>query len=104
MGFWMLYLFLIAQRLTELRIAKRNEQWMKAKGAYEVGRSHYKWIVVVHVLFLFSLLIEVKGVGTEPAFWWWLPFTAFTVAEVLRFWVLYSLGRYWNTKIIVLPG
>lgn len=103
MGFWILFAFLIAQRLTELVIAKRNERWMKARGAFEVGAEHYKWIVAVHVLFFLSLLIEVEGFGARPAFWWPIPFAFFAMAQFLRFWALGSLGRYWNTKIIVLP-
>ena len=104
MGFWMLFAFLIIQRLTELVVAKRNERWMKAHGAYEVGRNHYKWIVTVHVSFFLSLLIEVQWFGAEPAVWWPLPFIVFVLAQVMRFWALFSLGRFWNTKILVLPG
>lgn len=103
MAFWILFAFLIAQRLTELTIAKSNEKWMKERGAFEVGGEHYKWIVAVHLLFFISLLVEVKGFGARPAFWWPLPFAFFAAAQVLRFWALRSLGRYWNTRIIVLP-
>lgn len=104
MWFGVLLGFLLAERLLELGIARRNEQWMKARGGYEVGRSHYKWIVGVHVLFFLSLLVEVAVFGSHPASWWWLPFAVFVVAQVCRFWALFSLGPYWNTKIIVLPG
>lgn len=104
MGFAVLYVFLVVQRFAELAVAKNNERWMKTNGAYEVGGGHYKWIVIVHMMFFLSLLIEVKGVGTEPAFWWWVPFILFVLAQFLRFWALFSLGRFWNTKIIVLPG
>lgn len=104
MGFWMLFAFLIIQRLTELVIAKRNERWMKAHGAYEVGEKHYKRIVALHVLFLLSLLIEVQRFGSEEPGWWPLPFAVFMMAQVIRFWALCSLGRFWNTKILVLPG
>lgn len=26
------------------------------------------------------------------------------MVQLLRGWILYSLGQYWNTKILVLPG
>lgn len=103
MGFWILLVFLVSQRLTELAIARRNEKWMKARGAFEVGREHYKWIVTVHVLFFLSLVVEVQGLGLRPAFWWPVPFAVFMAAQLLRFWALFSLGHYWNTRIIVLP-
>ncbi|HET7579406.1 MAG TPA: isoprenylcysteine carboxyl methyltransferase family protein [Bacillales bacterium] len=104
MGFWILLAFLVVQRLTELVIARRNERWMKARGGFEAGAAHYKWIVMVHVLFFISLTIEVQGFGAHPAFWWPIPFAVFVAAQLLRFWALFSLGHYWNTRIIVLPG
>ncbi|HET7615661.1 MAG TPA: isoprenylcysteine carboxylmethyltransferase family protein, partial [Bacillales bacterium] len=103
-AFWILLVFIILQRLTELVIAKRNERWMKARGAFEAGADHYKWIVTVHVLFLLSLIGEVAVFGSRPAFWWPLPFFLFAAAQVMRFWVLFAMGRFWNTKIIILPG
>ncbi|HEX6922689.1 MAG TPA: isoprenylcysteine carboxyl methyltransferase family protein [Bacillales bacterium] len=104
MGFWILLAFLIVQRLIELVIARRNERWMKAQGAYEAGAEHYKWIVAIHVGFFIALFVEVKLFGSHPAFWWAVPFFFFALAQIMRFWALFSLGRYWNTKIIVLPG
>lgn len=103
-AFWALIILLIAQRLVELWIAKRNEKWMKAKGAFEAGKAHYKWIVCLHVLFFASLIVEVSGFGTRPAAWWPIPFILFLFTQAIRIWALVSLGRYWNTKIIVLPG
>lgn len=104
MWFWILFAFLVVQRMTELAIARKNERRMKAQGAYEVGQEHYKWIVVVHVLFFLSLIVEVKGFHAQPAAWWWIPFVVFILAQILRSWALFSLGRFWNTKIIILPG
>lgn len=104
MAFWILLAFLFAQRVTELLIARRNEKWMKDQGAYEVGAEHYKWIVAVHTGFFISLFVEVKLFEAQPASWWLIPFVFFAGAQILRFWALFSLGRYWNTKIIVLPG
>ncbi|HEX7064682.1 MAG TPA: isoprenylcysteine carboxyl methyltransferase family protein [Bacillales bacterium] len=96
--------FLIVQRITEIVIAKRNERWMKSQGAYEAGAEHYKWIGAVHTGFFVSLFVEARLFGSQPASWWLIPFIFFVAAQVLRFWALFSLGRYWNTKIIVLPG
>src|SRR5699024_9972434 len=28
----------------------------------------------------------------------------FLIAQIVRVWCIYSLGRFWNTKIIVLPN
>ncbi|WP_349775485.1 isoprenylcysteine carboxyl methyltransferase family protein [Shouchella hunanensis] len=94
---------IIAQRLIEVVVAKRNERWMKRNGGIEVGKTHYHWMVALHVSFFIALLLEVTF--TTPSF------TSISVvalliviiAQCIRIWALTSLGRYWNTKIIVLP-
>lgn len=102
--FLIFVLLLVIQRLAELRIAKKNEKWLLTKGAFEAGAGHYKWIVSLHVLFFISLLVEVTYFGARPAGWWPVPFIFFLISQAVRIWALFSLGRYWNTKIIVLPG
>lgn len=94
----------ICQRLAEVVYARHNEKRMKQEGAVEVGASHYKWIVMLHVLFFLSLLFEVLGKGASLGVGWPLFLFVFLVAQGLRVWTLMSLGKFWNTKIIVLPG
>ncbi|MET0785316.1 MAG: isoprenylcysteine carboxylmethyltransferase family protein [Paenisporosarcina sp.] len=96
--------FVILQRIVELLVAKRNEDWIKSQGGYEVGKSHYPFMVALHVSFFISLLLEFtllnRGLST-----FWLPlFIVFSVTQLLRIWILSSLGRFWNTKIMILPG
>ncbi|MGG1573774.1 isoprenylcysteine carboxyl methyltransferase family protein [Fictibacillus sp. NRS-1165] len=103
----MFFLFLgmlILQRLGELFIARRNEKLMLSKGAVEAGQRHYKWMVMIHASFFVSLFLEVTLFHKEPAAWWWIPFSVFLLAQLARVWCLTTLGMYWNTKIIILPG
>ncbi|UCZ55221.1 hypothetical protein LGQ02_03065 [Bacillus shivajii] len=102
--FWFLLLLIIFQRGIELVLAKKNEQWMKERGAKEFGEQHYKWIVLLHLSFFISLTVEVFYKGAELISWWPFVLSIFLVAQIGRVWVLTSLGKYWNTKIIVLPG
>lgn len=91
------------QRLIELLIAKRNEKTLLAKGAYEVGATHYPWMISLHVSFFISLFIEViyfKSILTPL----YLLLVVFILLQLLRVWCLVSLGPFWNTKIIILPG
>ena len=100
-----LILLVIFQRLTELRLAKRNERLARAAGAIEVGAGHYPWMVVSHTLFLISCVLEV-----------WLlerPFVPraagamlllLAVATGLRYWAITTLGERWTTRILVRPG
>jgi methyltransferase len=102
--FWVFISVVIVQRLIELIIAKRNAIFMKAQGAIEIGREHYKWIVLVHIFLFLSLIIEVVGWDKSRPEAWWIPFGIFLIAQGLRVWCIASLGRYWNTRIFVLPG
>lgn len=95
---------LIVQRLSELRIAKNNEKWLKANGGFEVGNEHYKYIVVVHLLFFLSLILEVSLLNKTVSSLWPVFLLFFMLAQALRIWSLLSLGRFWNTKIIVVPN
>jgi methyltransferase len=88
------------QRLVELVIAGRNTRALLAEGAYEVGRGHYPAIVFLHaawlaVLWAFLLAGLVRFVP-------WAAI-AYLAVQALRAWTLLSLGRYWTTRIIVVP-
>ena len=103
MIFYFILAFVIIQRLVELVIAKKNEKSMRAKGAYEVGSSHYKYMILLHASFFVSFLVEVvffKSVFTP----YYGLLAVFLLLQLLRVWCLISLGTFWNTKIIILPG
>ncbi|MFC4076136.1 isoprenylcysteine carboxyl methyltransferase family protein [Salinithrix halophila] len=102
--FGLVLIGLLFQRGVELAIAKRNTRWAMARGGYEVGRRHYPLIVAVHALFFVGLIAEVSLGGIHPPLWWELPFLLFVTAQGLRFWCLCTLGPYWNTRILVIPG
>lgn len=103
-AFYILFGLIILQRLIELLVARHNEKKLKAMGAYEVGKRHYRWIVACHSLFLIALFIEVIVYHSTPASWWWIPGLIFVFAQLVRVWAIASLGAFWNTKIIILPG
>ena len=89
-------LFIVAQRLVELAIAKRNTARLLARGAREHGAGHYPLIVALHTAWIAAL--AVWG-WDEPLHMGWLA--AFAVLQVLRAWVLATLGPRWTTRIIV---
>lgn len=104
----MLFLIIISiviiQRLIELFVAKRNEKWMLSQGAFEAGAAHYPVMVAMHITFFASLLIEVTVFDRPLSPIWLLFLIVFILAQAFRVWCLYSLGKFWNTKIIILPG
>ncbi|WP_192599186.1 isoprenylcysteine carboxyl methyltransferase family protein [Sporosarcina limicola] len=95
---------IVVQRLIELIIAKRNEKWMLKNGAFEVGKSHYPVMVAMHVSFFVTLFLEVTILDRPLSSLWIALFGIFLLAQILRIWCLASLGKFWNTKIIILPG
>jgi methyltransferase len=104
MAFWLFISIIITQRILELFVAKQNEKWMKSQGAIEFGKRHYPVIVFVHILFFISLITEVQFFQKDISPLWPLFLVAFLAVQAVRIWALLSLGRFWNTKILVLPG
>ncbi|ERI09841.1 isoprenylcysteine carboxyl methyltransferase family protein [Aneurinibacillus aneurinilyticus] len=102
--FYTVFILLIAQRLLELRVAKRNQAWMEGRGGVEIGKEHYMWIVMLHIGFFLSLWIETATRGYPVLDWW--PFIAcvLLIVQFIRYWAITSLGPYWNTRIIFVPG
>ncbi len=91
--------FVTAERLGELWLARRNTAALLARGAHEVAPGHYKLIVLLHAAWLTGLW--VLG-WARPIVIGWLA--VFVLLQVLRVWVLATLGPRWTTRIIVLPG
>lgn len=103
---WPIYLALllvVAQRLLELRLARRNLAWALTRGAREYGRRHYPLFFLLHIGWMLGWSFEglARG-GLSPAWGFWL--TVFILAQALRYWAIASLGPYWNTRILVVPG
>ena len=102
--FLIFYIFLVFQRQIELFIAKRNEQLVRKEGAVEHDREGYKYIVLMHAGFFVSLLAEHFLLKTTFNSYSAVFFTIFIITQLLRYWAITSLGRYWNTRILVVPG
>ena len=96
--------FVIIQRIVELFVARSNELWIRSEGGYEVGAKHYPYMVAIHVGFFISLIVEFLTFERSLPSYWMLLFVIFICLQLMRVWVISSLGRFWNTKILVLPG
>jgi len=95
---------LVLQRIIELIWARRNEQWLRANGAREFGARHYPWIVLLHTGFLASFAWEGWQRGPQLHSAWPVILILLGAAFCFRYWCLGALGKYWNTKILVVPG
>jgi methyltransferase len=91
--------FVTLQRLAELLVSQANTRRLLAAGGREFAQGHYPLLVTVHAAWLVTL-------------WWLAPerpiqlpfFILFAMIEICRVWVLWTLGRRWTTRIIVVPG
>ena len=89
-----------AQRLAELFYARRNTRRLLANGAAEMGRKHYPLFMLLHAAWLLAILFALRP--NDPLHW--IPLLGYVVCECLRGWTMLSLGPYWTTRIITLPG
>jgi methyltransferase len=103
------YFVLIAltalERLVEVAVSNSNAAWSLARGGREAGRGHFPVMVAVHTLFLVGCVAEplLRGRTELPP---WAP-VAFVIAmgcQALRWWCITTLGRQWNTRVLVVPG
>ena len=88
------------QRVCELVYARRNERRLLASGGVEVGARHYPLFIVLHASWLVAIWSLVPA--DAPVSW---PLLAlFIVLQAARVWVVASLGRFWTTRVITMPG
>jgi len=88
-----------AQRLGELVLARRNTRRLLARGGVESGAGHYPLIVGLHAAWLLGLWGLAWDRPIQPA---WLA--VYLALQVLRAWILLTLGSRWTTRIITVPG
>ncbi|MGW7567931.1 isoprenylcysteine carboxyl methyltransferase family protein [Streptomyces tendae] len=101
----LLVLAVAAERLAELVVARRNAAWTLARAGVEHGRGHYPVMVALHTGLLACCLLEPLLADRPflPALGW--PMLALALlAQALRWWCIATLGPYWNTRVIVVPG
>ncbi|RPK37071.1 isoprenylcysteine carboxyl methyltransferase family protein [Streptomyces sp. ADI93-02] len=100
-----LVLAVAAERLAELALALRNARWSLARGGTEAGRGHYPVMVALHTALLAACLAETWLAGRPFAPWFgWTMVAVVAAAQGLRWWCVRTLGRRWNTRVIVVPG
>jgi methyltransferase len=87
------------ERLAELLIANRNTRKLLEEGGFEAAPRHYPLIVALHAAWLGGLWLMAWDRPVNPG---WLA--VFAVLQILRGWVLLTLGSRWTTRIIVVPG
>jgi methyltransferase len=103
------YVVLVAlvavERLVELVVSTRNARWAFAAGGVERGKGHYPVMVLVHVGLLVGCVVETTVGDARPTLALAVPMLLLVLAaQGLRWWCIGTLGRQWNTRVIVVPG
>jgi methyltransferase len=93
------------ERLIELVLSTRNAKWAFERGGVEYGKGHFPWMVALHTGLLAACFIEVV-IADRPFLPWlgWPMLALVVLSQVLRYWCIATLGRQWNTRVIVVPG
>jgi len=88
-------------RLFELRVSRRHQNELIARGATKVNKPNFRWVVLVHTFVLLGSAAEVVFLR-RPFF----PLIAaimlviFLAANAVRLWVVRTMGRHWNVQVM----
>jgi methyltransferase len=88
-------------RIVELQISRRHQQEMIARGAAKVEEPRFRWMVLLHTAVLIGAAIEVVLLRRP-----FIPllaatmFVIFLAANVVRWWVIRTLGNHWNVQVM----
>lgn len=88
-------------RLLELRISRRRQEQLLARGAQRIPEPRFRWMVLVHAAVLLGAALEVV-VLKRP----FVPmlagisFVVFLAANAVRWWVIQTLGDHWNVQVM----
>jgi methyltransferase len=96
---------LVLERVVELLISRRNAAWSFGEGGVEYGARHFPYMKALHTVFFMACALEV--VLLERPFFPSLALVMLglvALAQLLRYWVIATLGKRWNVRVIVVPG
>src|ERR1041385_3880365 len=92
-------LLLLAQRGLEELHSARNARQLLADGGREAGRDYYPVVAITHLAWIAALFLLISP--SAPILWALL--VLYLLLQVARYWIIFTLGRYWTHRIITLP-
>lgn len=101
--FTALIVLVAAERVLELVASKRNLKWSIAQGGKEFGAGHYPVMVALHSGLLLGAVLEARRRRPRPVLGA-IMLAVVLAAQALRWWCITTLGRQWNTRVVVVPG
>ena len=105
LAFTVLVLLVGLERVAELVVSVRNAAWSRERGGVETGLGHFPFMVVLHTGLLVGALVEAWVRRPDvPSVLAWSMLALVIASQALRWWCIGTLGRRWNTRVIVVPG
>ena len=94
---FLLISYLIICRIVELLISRRNTTRLIKEGAKEFFPFHYKFLVLFHITFIIYFMIKsFDNIDLN-----YRCIFLFIFIQLIRFKIIFDLGKYWTTRIIV---
>jgi methyltransferase len=97
---WIALAVVALQRLATLAYSVRNTRRMLSEGGVEAGALQFPVIALSQAAWLVSMVVLIPA--ATPPVWGLLWFAA--AIEVFHSWAILSLGPFWSTRVIVVPG
>jgi methyltransferase len=93
-------LLILVQRGLEELYSARNTARLIAAGGREAGRDYYPVVAITHLGWIAAIFLLISPAA--PIVWPLL--VLYLLLQVVRYWIIASLGRYWTHRIITLPA
>ena len=92
-------ILLLAQRGLEEIYSARNTKALLAAGGREEASTYYPVVAATHLAWIASIFFLIP----PDAIILWPLIAYYLLLQIVRYWVIGSLGRYWTHRIITLP-
>jgi methyltransferase len=92
-------LLVLAQRGLEELYSAKNTKALLSTGGQEAGSAFYPVVAATHLAWIASLFFLIP----PHAIILWPLIAYYLVLQIVRYWVIGSLGRFWTHRIITLP-
>lgn len=90
-----------ACRLIEMRVSRRHQRALQARGIRRVDEPRFGLMVALHTGILVGAALEVVLLRRALIPWLAGPAVALVaLANLLRFWVIATMGPHWNVQVM----
>jgi methyltransferase len=93
-------LTILLQRGAEELHSARNTRRLIAAGGREEGRNFYPVVAVSHLAWIGAIFFLISPDAAIV----WPVLILFLLLQPVRYWVIFTLGRWWTHRIITLDG